>query len=226
MNRFCVAFALAACVIASPVRAQSIDHNGVPFRLWDFTTGVGLHFEDRADTFDVDETYGSWDGSSAFGVQAGRYWTSHLKTEAGFLYVAPTEFYGGDPIPFPDGVTRFATYRVRQQVTHFSGTLTYQFFDNVFAHPYVSAGAGIAIGSSHKSRDGFATGSTRGGGIVSDPIPPVDERRTVVDVRPLLAAGFKSYFNERTFVRSELSTAFSARGVTQVSLGLAFGVDF
>jgi hypothetical protein len=225
MNRLCVALALAAGVIASPVGAQSIDQNGVPFRLWDFATGVGLHFEDRADTFDMDETYGSWDGTGAFGVQAGRYWTSHLKTEAGVLYVAPSEFYGGDAIPFPDGVTRFATYRVRQQVAHVSGALTYQFFDNVFAHPYVSAGARLAIGSSHKSREGFATGSSRGG-IVTDPIPPVDERRTVVEVRPLLAAGFKSYFNERAFIRSELAAAFSSRGVTQVSLGLGFGVDF
>src|SRR3954465_15785783 len=102
MNRFWAPLGLGSFAMASPVGAQSIDHNGVPFRLWDFTTGVGLHFEDRDGTFDVDEAYGSWAGTGAFGVQAGRYWTSRLKTEAGFLYVPPNEFYGGDPIPFPD----------------------------------------------------------------------------------------------------------------------------
>jgi hypothetical protein len=224
MNRICPALAVAAWLIALPAGAQAIDGNGVPFRLWDFNAGAGLHFEDVGDAVEVDEEYGSWRGTGALGLQVGRYWTSHLKTEAALLYVPASDDFGGDPVPLPGGLTGFATFRVRTQLTHLSGALTYQFFENVFAHPYVSAGARIGIGSTHRSRDVFATVYTRG--VVNFPIPPIDEHRTIVQVRPFAAAGFKSYFTERTFVRSELSTAFSSRGLTQLSLGLGFGVDF
>jgi hypothetical protein len=224
MNRTCPAVAVAVWLMTSPAWAQAVDGNGVPFRLWDFNTGVALHFENAAEIENRDREFGSWRGIGAFELQGGRYWTSHLKTEAGVLYAAPDENYGGDPVAVPGGMTAFALYRVRTQVTHASGSLSYQFFENVFAHPYVSAGARVAVGSSHKIRDGFATLYTRG--VATYPIPPLDEDRTILQVRPFAAAGFKSYFTERTFVRSELSAAFGSHGPTQVSLGLGFGVDF
>lgn len=224
MNRICPALAVAGWLIACKAGAQAVDRNGVPFRVWDFNAGAGLHFEDVADAVEVNEAYGAWRGVGAIGLQGGRYRTSHLKTEASLLYVPANDDFGGDPVPRPGNVTAFASYRVRTRLTHLSGALTYQFFENVFAHPYVSAGARIGVGSTHRSRDGFATVHTRG--IVNYPIPPIDERRPIVQVRPIAAAGFKSYLTERTFVRSEMSTAFSGRGLTQLSLGFGFGVDF
>jgi hypothetical protein len=224
MNRICPAVWVTVCLTTSPAWAQTIDANGVPFRPWDFNTAFALHFEDASAIDGANREFGSWRGTGAIGLQGGRYWTSHLKTEAGVLYVAPDEDYGGEPVPLPGGVTGFATYRVRTHMTYVSGALTYQFFENVFAHPYVSAGARIGIGSSHRTREGFATAYTRG--VVTYPIAPLDERRSVAQVRPFGAAGFKSYFTERTFVRSELSAAFSGDGLSQLSVGLGFGVDF
>jgi hypothetical protein len=224
MNRICPAVAVAVWLMTSPVRAQPADGNGVPFYLWDFNIGVALHFEDAAAIEDRNREFDTWRGTAAFELQGGRYWTSHLKTEAGVLYAVPDENYGGDPIPLPDGMTGFALYRERTQVTHVSGSLTFRFIENVFAHPYVSAGARVGVGTSHRTRDGFATVYTRG--AASYPIPALDERRVILQVRPFAAAGFKSYFTERTFVRSELAAAFGSRGVRQLSLGLGFGVDF
>jgi len=223
MNRICPAVAVAMCLFTAPAWAQAVDGHGVPFRLWDFNTGVALHFENAAAIGTRGGEFGSWRGTAAFQLQGGRYWTNHLKTEAGVLYAAPDENYGGDPVPLPAGMIGFALYRVHTQVAHVSGSLTYQFYENVFAHPYVSAGARVTAGSSQKTRDGFATVYTRA--PVAYPIPPLDERRTILQVRPYAAAGFKSYFTERTFVRSELSTAFGP-GPIQISLGLGFGVDF
>ena len=224
MNRICPAVAVAAWLMTSPVWAQAVDGDGVPFRLWDFNMGVALHFEDAAAIADRNGESGSWRGTGAFELQGGRYWTSHLKTEAGVLHAPADENYGGDPVPLSGGTTGFALYRERTQVTHVSGAATYQFFENVFAHPYVSAGVRVGVGSSHRTRDAFATVYSRG--AASYPIPALDERRTIVQLRPFAAAGFKSYFTERTFVRSELAAAFGSRGVTQLSLGLGFGVDF
>jgi len=227
MNRICPALAVAAWLIAWPAAAQAIDGNGVPFRLWDFNAGAGLHFEDVGDTVEINEEYGAGRGTGGLGLQVGRYWRSHLKPEGSLLYVPAYDDFGPEPVPLSGGLTGYALSRVRTQLTHLSGAVTYQFFENVFAHPYLSAGARVGIGSTHRSRDGFApvyNVYTRQN--VNYPIAPIDERRAIVQVRPFAAAGFKSYFTERTFVRSELSTAFSSRGLTQLSIGLGFGVDF
>jgi hypothetical protein len=45
-------------------------------------------------------------------------------------------------------------------------------------------------------------------------------------LRPVAAAGFKTYFNERVFVRPEVNLAFGQPGTTQVNLRLDLGVDF
>jgi hypothetical protein len=45
-------------------------------------------------------------------------------------------------------------------------------------------------------------------------------------LRPVVAAGFKSYLNDWVFVRPEGNLAFKRSGTTQFNLRLDFGVDF
>src|SRR5262249_15204821 len=118
MHQICPATALAVWLMTSPVWAQAVDRNGVPFRRWDFNAGIALHFEDAAQIVNRDREFGSWRGAGAFALQGGRYWTSHLKTEAGVLHAPPDEHTGGDPVLLPGGLTGFALYRVRTQVAH------------------------------------------------------------------------------------------------------------
>jgi hypothetical protein len=225
MHRICPAVAACAWLMTSPAYAQAVDRNGVPFRLWDVAAGGGLHFEDSSAIDGHRREFGSWRGTGAVGWQGGRYWTSHLKTEAGVLYAAPDDAFGAEPVVAPDGAMGFLTYHVHTRMTHLNGAFTYQFFENVFAHPYVSAGARIGVGSSHLTRESYyATSYPRG--VVTSPIPPREERRTILQARPFASAGFKSYFTERSFLRSELSAAFGSRGLAQLSIGLGFGVDF
>jgi hypothetical protein len=99
---------------------------------------------------------------------------------------------------------------------------TYQFFENSFAHPFLSGGLNVGMLNEHRQRDQT---TYRVSGI-SYTVQAVDSRRTTVLVRPFVAGGFKSYFNDRTFVRPEIQTAFGSGGASQVGLRLDFGVDF
>lgn len=81
---------------------------------------------------------------------------------------------------------------------------TYQSRENVFAHPYVSTGIRLPVLREHRIGDGTAY---RGN---EDSLC-----RQWTNVlrrwgRPFVAGGFKSYFNERIFVRTEI---YAAAGV-------------
>jgi hypothetical protein len=86
MHRICPVIAVCAWLMTSPAWAQAVDRHGAPFRLWDFAAGGGLHFEDASTIDGTNHEFGSWRGTGAVGLQGGRYWTSHLKTEAGVVY--------------------------------------------------------------------------------------------------------------------------------------------
>ena len=211
---------------ASPAWPQAIDGNGVPFRQWDFDASVGLHASDAIDSGDSsgNSFYDSWWPTQAVSGDVGRYWTSHWKTEIGIVNYPGRTMYGQDPVPVPSGVA-YASYSARIERLQLSAASTYQFLDNVFAHPYVSVGARVGFLNVHKVRNSTVT-VYNGRTVVTYPAPPLDSRETLVQLRPFLAGGFKSYFNERAFVRSELSTGFSDRGLSQFVMRLGFGVDF
>jgi hypothetical protein len=102
--------------------------------------------------------------------------------------------------------------------------VSYQFFENVFAHPYLSAGARIEWTDIQKTRMGTAFISGRSPTTVA--IAPLNIRQGDVQTYPFAAAGFKSYFDERSFIRSEMSTSYNSRGLNQLTLRVGFGVDF
>jgi hypothetical protein len=211
---------------ASPAWPQAIDGDRVPFRDWDFDASVGLHSSDAVDSGDPagNLSVNSWRPTIAVSGGVGRYWTSHLKTEVGVVHYPRRRGFGYDTVPVPTGLG-YAFYSTRIQRIQLSAAGTYQFLENVFAHPYLSAGARVGFVNVHKVRDPSVT-IYDGRGQVVHQVPPLDQRETLVQVRPFVAGGFKSYFDERAFVRSEVSTGFSDRGLCQFVLRLGFGVDF
>jgi hypothetical protein len=210
---------------ASPAWPQAIDRGGVPFRQWDFDASVGLHLSDAIDSGEAGNlSVDSWSGTAAVSGGIGRYWTSHWKTEVGVVNYHGHDGFSQEPVPLPTGVG-YAYYRARIERMQLSAAATYQFLENVFAHPYLSAGTRVGFVDVHKVRDPSVpvySGRT----VVFYQLPALDQRETLVQVRPFLAGGFKSYFNERAFVRSEVSTAFNRRGLSQFVMRLGFGVDF
>ena len=226
MYRACVAGAAALCwLIAGSASAQLNDGQGVAYRPWDVQGGVSLHVSTRTDGSVTNVSYEQWLPAFAGTLEVGRYWTSHLKTEFGVVFMTSNQGGGQEPVIVPTGQsgTAFITSKVQQ--TQFVFAATYQFGENAFVHPYVSAGARVGLLDINQSRwpraDVFVDGR-----YVSYAIPALDRHFTDLRVRPFVALGSKSYFSERTFVRPEVMLAFGAHGLGQYALRMAFGVDF
>lgn len=141
---------------------------------------------------------GFFSPQSAASLDAGWYWTQHLKAEVG-LMVMSSRVFVEDTTPASRNAPR------KFDIVHPAGLsvgAAYQFFENEFVHPYVAAG------------------------ITSTWFPTVTVRSPAPLVRPFAAGGFKSYFNERTFTRSELLFAVGPHGYSHATLRVGVGMDF
>jgi hypothetical protein len=195
---------------------SSSSHGQVP--KWDVGGGSGLLFMHESE---VASQQWDWNGNTEARADLGRYWTPHLK--AGLAVSTSPRFRSyDDGFVIVGGVRRYAGIEVAARMTTFAPSITYQFLDNDFMHPYVTGGVRVGVVNVHRTR--YASVYTDRGQIVD--VPAIDERRTVLNARPFAAAGFKSYLNSRTFVRTEALTAFGAGGPTQITLHLGIGVDF
>jgi len=224
-----VTLALAALLIcAVPALAQRIDGQGVPYRAWDIDAGFGFHSMASADAAagDAQPYFDNWTPSWATSFDAGYFWNHHLKTELGLTLLPRYYDTQQEQVVLPGGLSGFTyvTSRIRQTQLTLAGT--WQFLDNTFAHPYVSAGARVALLDIDAQRGGYVT-------VTSSTLPPryftipsISRDRTAVRVRPFLAFGSKSYFSERTFVRPELVFGFNETGLSQLGGRLVFGLDF
>lgn len=219
-----IALAGAALLVATQALAQTSQ----PLKLtpedpprWDAAGGAGLHVVLESDRFDW-ETRGETRGEVRFDV--GRYWTTHLKTELGISLPHTWTYFRTEQFPvagLPLGGSAL-TDTVDQRLTSVSPAVTYQFLENTFAHPYVSTGVRLGLLQSHAHRPQ----QTRTVNRISYTVPAFDRRTTSVLANPFVAAGFKSYFSDRVFVRSEGLAALGSRGVDQMTFRLTFGLDF
>lgn len=201
-------------VLGAPLRGQTLPTTVDPPK-WDAGAGFSLLWARDADV--GDEGDGSL-GGYQLRIDVGRYWTPHLKL--GFSAASGPRFrtvqlayVDANGRPYPAAITTHA-----RLVTMAPG-VSYQFGDNAFMHPYITAGAQIGFLSMHRERDPDAFRAPV-------PVPRIDERRSAVHARPFAAAGFKAYFNRRVFVRPEVMGAFGPGGIRQFTLHLGAGVDF
>jgi hypothetical protein len=155
----------------------------------------------------------AWAGNIDF----GRYFTQHLKAEGGLMWTTVRYIYNNNytyPMTFP------ATSSERSvQPTTFSGAMTYQFFENVFAHPYVSAGVHVTVSSEESQTYVYNPN-------FSTPPTQLSSSRTYTQARPFVAAGYKSYFNERLYVKPEILVSFDLDGFSHATARLGIGFDF
>jgi len=227
------AFAFLALVASSTgASAQESSRNDAPsaVRRWDVSAGVGARFFDGAgvgthfvDAAGVGDSYSNWSGAWQPRVQAGYYLTPHLKLEVTASPPSTYAFYDSAQVPVPEwSAPVYVFTEHRSRVASVAPVATYQFLENAFAHPFVSAG--LELGFVHERIARME--QTRRTGGVSYTVPATHATRDAVTVWPLVAGGFKTYFNERVFVRPESSLAFRRPGVTQFSLRLDVGFDF
>jgi len=155
----------------------------------------------------------AWAGNIDF----GRYFTQHWKAEAGLMWTTQRYFYHSNST-YPQNFPFTSTERSVQPTT-FSGAMTYQFLENVFAHPYISAGVHVTSLSEETQtyvyNPNFSTPPTRS-----------SSSRKYTEARPFVAAGYKSYFNERVYMRSEILASFDQDGFSHATARLGIGFDF
>ena len=207
-------------LVVSVAGAQTIPTQPPQMPGWDADFSLGLISNSARDEGD------DHDGSSVHAearVDIGHYWTQHLKTEVGVGFLNRWDDYSYETFPIPAG--RGGNYvftNNAMRMVAVTPTFTYQFLENQFAHPYLSAGVRINLLDTHSTR--YAQTFTQNGATYT--APALDRTDSSVFVRPVAAAGFKSYFTERAFLRTESAAMFDAHGSPHVELRVGFGFDF
>jgi hypothetical protein len=197
---------VAVLALAADASAQEKGAAAEPFRKWDIGGGVNIRFGENRDAV---VPAGAWT------ADLGRYWTPHIKTSLAVMTARQDTYVDDvyDPRASTSGDTRILT-----RPAGFGVSAAYQFLDNEFVHPYVTAGARFATTSLstqlHSTRPPY--------GLVTTTSTPAR-----LEARPVVGGGFKSYFgNGRAFMRSELAMSIAPHGSVNAILLFGAGVDF
>jgi hypothetical protein len=204
MSRWCWLL-LAVLLVPRAARAQAAA-DSTPYRKWESGAGLQLVFWPNEDP--VVRT-------PAYIVDAGRFWSEHFETMAALTVNAAAATVDGKYTPFPGG-----GYQYESTVSQAAGlqvALAYQFYENVFAHPYIVGGAQMGWFVSQRWTERSSSYA-----------PPVVERiGESIQARPFIGGGFKSYFdNGRAFMRSEFSLFVDPHGPPRGVIRIGAGVEF
>ena len=223
--RIAVLLAAAAIVCESPAFGQRAESPAtkLEFRKWDFGGSLGILGASRTAYGGSEPTgpggYNSADQWTwAANIDAGRYFTTHLKADAGLMWSSERSFYKSTYT----GTGPYTTGFGNVHPLSVSGAMTYQFFENVFAHPYVSAG--VRVTSFNEETQTYTSSVNIQPPYVSPTLSTSSRRYT--EAEPFVALGYKSYFNERAYMRSDFLIAFDKNGFSHGTLRLGFGIDF
>jgi len=191
------------------------------FPRWDLSGSLGLLNIATRDAGSAWRAWDVWDQKFEYRAGVGRYWTTHLRTELSVGTSNGWDDFDVAAFPVP-GVAApvYAFTNVERRLTTVAPAVTWQFRENTFMHPYVSAGVQAGILQEHRFRSPDVFRST----VAS--VPPIDERTTTIVGRPFVAGGFKSYLSRSAFVRTEGRVALASTGPQQVSIVAGIGFDF
>jgi hypothetical protein len=207
--------AIAAVVllgVAPAARAQAV---AGPVSRADVSVSLGWL---NADKSELDSNLGrnDWYNRSLYGgAGLGWYWTDHLKTEieggvstgADLLVYTPTVIDGRQ-------ATLYSTYTISTRRLGISQQ--YQFYRNVWFHPFVSAGLDLTWERTRRDDEVYSSQP-----VLTQTFPPHTELLT----RPFASAGFKAYFTPRAFFRTDMTVAFD-KGADEALVRFGLGVDF
>jgi hypothetical protein len=175
-------------------------------------------------TKETNNAWNGWKQKAEFRADIGRYWTTHLKTEAAVSVSNAWHDYGTEPFPVAPGppLPAYTFVDIERRLYTVAPGATWQFRENSFMHPYVSGGVKLGLLRDHSVRQTL-TNRAGGPGYTE---AGLDERSTHVLARPFIAGGFKSYLTRAVFVRTEGRLAFLEDGVRQLSVLAGMGTDF
>jgi hypothetical protein len=181
----------------------------------DLAGSLGWLNADKSE-LDASRYSNDWYNRSVYGgASFAWYWTDHWKTEieGGASSAADLQVYtqtdiDNRPVTL-NSRHRFSTRRlaIGQQ---------YQFYRNVWVHPFVTAGLDLTWERQDRTDEIYSS------------LPSRVERyptRTELLARPFATAGLKAYFNSQTYFRTDMKFTFD-RGVDEVLIRFGVGVDF
>ena len=209
-------------LLAASADAQTVSLTSPNPRRWDASVTVGWLGGDKEG---VARRWNDWYDTFATSIDFGRYWTSHLKIEAGATFTTEGDVYSEQMLSIPGEPSPiFFSREHRFAIRAASLGGAYQFFENTWVHPFLGAGLQLAW-ERERIQTPFSPVSGRGGRPLPIPNPTV-VGDTRFDPLPFVTGGAKLYVHERGFIRTDLSAAFDARGAARVWWRVGGGVDF
>ncbi|MEO8256372.1 MAG: hypothetical protein ABI868_03415 [Acidobacteriota bacterium] len=200
-----------------------------PLARVDITATVGSFSARRTEAPEYDE----WTHSLFTSAGGGYYWTDHLKTEIDVASIGRSKAYGNEPADVPDapGSTIFLIHGY--QGFAISAGQSYQFGRNALFHPFVTGGVDVERRRHEIDRPAQSVAVYTRSPLNPQsvqvsrqiPIPALQRTVSTVTVAPYAAAGFKAYFTERGFFRTDLKVT-GRGGIDRVVWRAGFGVDF
>jgi outer membrane protein W len=169
------------------------------------------------------DAYDNWVNRAVYGGAAfGWYWTDNLKTEVdgGVSSKVDRDVYSAS---FVDGRQTITESIFRFRTARVAVGQTYQFFRNVWFHPYVGAGVDLTWETIDREDESVLVFVPPQSSIVRE--PRVHPRSTDLHTRPFATVGFKTYVSQRSFFRSDLKLVFKG-GLDEVLLRFGLGIDF
>jgi opacity protein-like surface antigen len=164
-----------------------------------------------------------WYGQGRYAGSISYYWTKHLKTEfehqwsgEGELYILEYARFNGLPYP-----TQAETFHQLQQS---SLRMVWQFGDNAWVHPYVSAGAVLDIERQHSYVPPIYQTNGRDPVLLRNAVN--SGQRTELRGGWTIGAGAKFYMTENTFFNTAAIGTFTMPRARSVSVIAGFGIDF
>lgn len=178
----------------------------------------------RSNKSEIGADWNDWYDAAAGGISGGYYFTPHVKTDVHATFTTEGRIFTNESIPVAG--QPFPTFRTSEhffQTAAFGASGSYQFFENQWVHPSVGAGLDL-VRERHRVYTPQQFVSSR------DPRPvviPAVSGPTEVSyaARPFVTTGVKFYVTDRTFVRTDLRSSFSTRGLSHVIWTAGIGVD-
>ena len=167
--------------------------------------------------------YDDWYTNGRVAGSVGYYWTRNLKTELehawsgkGSRFIQDSVRIGGVQYP-----TYFEEFHQLQQT---SVRVVWQFLDNAWVHPYVSAGAVIDTWRRHAQAPAQYQGSVNNPVLVRAEITTA--RRTDMRGGVTLGGGAKFYMTRRAFFNAGGLVTYAKPETGTLNLVAGFGFDF
>jgi hypothetical protein len=224
--RYLLVLLLVVAGLPAPALCQSPPS---PLARADFTATIGSFSARRADAPDYDP----WTHSRFAGIGAGYYWTDHLKTEIELSSGGRARTYGTEPAGVPESPLSSIHLEHVYRSLAVSVAQSYQFGRNAYFHPFVAAGLDVERVRHEIDRPAQTVLVYPGRGLTPPSfivagrieVPALTRSETAVTAAPYAAAGFKAYFTERSFFRTDLKVSARSR-IDRVIWRAGFGVDF